>query len=62
MRVFDDGSSVLQQFGDQPTMQSIDVNVTTSTVRIEIVSTRAPIGDDPRNFAPISEVPLEGAQ
>lgn len=54
--IFDDGSSVVQRFSDDATMQTASVSVTTGTIRVEIEATRPPRTDDGRDFAPISEV------
>lgn len=43
---FDDGNSVVQQFGDFPELQYTDVNVVTSSVRITILGTSLPPGAD----------------
>jgi len=59
--VFDDDSSVVQQFADEPALQTTSVSAVTRTVRIQIEATRAPASGDPRNFAPVSEVLVEGS-
>jgi hypothetical protein len=43
---FDDGSSVRQDFEREPTLQMIDVDVTTRTVRITILETEPTVDDD----------------
>ncbi|HYN72635.1 MAG TPA: hypothetical protein VES60_09055 [Nakamurella sp.] len=59
---FDDGTRVEQDFRAERTMQSMPVSTTTSTVRLKILQTRAPAAtEDPRSFAPVSEVSLSGA-
>jgi hypothetical protein len=60
--MFDDGSSVDQQFAQTPTMQSRRIPpVTTSTVRVRITSVSAPgHGPAARNDTAISEVSLVG--
>lgn len=55
---FDDGTTVDQRFADKPSMQRTAVDVTTSSVTIEIVTTRP--GDPHHDYVPISEVSLVG--
>ena len=58
---FDDGSSVGQDFKDDRTLQTIQVNSTTGSVRIKIVSSIPPDdATDPREFIAISEVSFQG--
>jgi len=61
--IFDDGSTVSQDFGDSLGMQGITVPpVTTSTVRVRITSVSAPgTGPASRNDTAVSEVGLVGA-
>jgi len=54
---FADGSSVTQTFTDSPTMQSLDVDVTTTWVRLRILGTTE---DGGRDFTPISDVAVMG--
>ena len=56
---FDDGTTVDQRFGDSPTMQDIAVDTTTSSVTIQILSTRP--GTPDHDYVPISEVSLAGS-
>ena len=56
---FDDGSSVTQNFDDQPTMQTLDVDTVTSAVTITILGTVRPPGADDDTV--ISEALFEGA-
>jgi hypothetical protein len=55
---FDDGTTFDQRFGDSPTMQDTAVDTTTSSVTIEILSTRP--GTPDHDYVPISEVSLVG--
>jgi hypothetical protein len=55
---FDGGTTVDQRFGDTPTMQDTAVDTTTSSVTIEILSTRP--GTPDHDYVPISEVSLVG--
>jgi hypothetical protein len=55
---FDDGTTVEQRFSDSPTLQRAAVDATTSSVTIEILSSRP--GDPDHNYLPISEVSLVG--
>lgn len=58
---FADGSSVIQDFKDDRTLQTMPVSTTTSSVRIKIVSSVPPEDVlDPRNFVAISEVSFQG--
>jgi hypothetical protein len=61
--IFDDGSTVSQDFGDSRAMQGITVPpVTTSTVRVRITSVSPPgTGPASRNDTAVSEVGLVGA-
>jgi hypothetical protein len=54
---FADGSSVSQTFTDSPTMQWLDVDVTTTWVRLRILGTTE---DGGRDFTPISDVAVMG--
>lgn len=57
---FDDGTSVDQQFTDDPSMQRQAVDVISSTVTIEIVST---LPSEPGfDYTPISDVSIMGTQ
>jgi hypothetical protein len=60
--LFDDGTTVSQQFSDTPAMQTMSVDpVTTSTVRVRITSVSRPgHGPAARNDTAISEVSLVG--
>jgi hypothetical protein len=55
---FDDGTTVDQRFDDNPTMQAATVDTTTSSVTIELLSTRP--GTPDHDYVPISEVSLVG--
>ena len=55
--IFDDGSSVSQPLGDEPTTQWAAADVTTSTVTLRIDGVTA---DPVRDFTAISEVAIEG--
>ncbi len=55
---FDDGTTVDQSFSDEPTMQMQDVDVTSTTVTIEIVAT---LPSEPGfDYTPISDVSVMG--
>ncbi len=59
--VFSDGTTVVQDFADGTrSVQSIAVDVTASSVTLEIVSTYPPGGEAPRDFVPVAEVELIG--
>jgi LysM repeat protein len=53
---FDDGTSVTQNLADSRDLQSIDVDVTASSVRLQIVDTYPPGGEAPREMVPVAEV------
>jgi hypothetical protein len=55
---FDDGEVVTQRLADRPDMQRTGVDVTTTTVTIEVTTTRP--GDPDHDYTPISEVSLVG--
>jgi hypothetical protein len=55
---FDDGTTVDQRFDDNPAMQETAVDTTTSSVTIELLSTRP--GTPDHDYVPISEVSLVG--
>jgi hypothetical protein len=55
---FDDGTTVEQRFSDSPSMQRTAVDATTSSVTIELLSSRP--GDPDHNYLPISEVSIVG--
>jgi hypothetical protein len=55
---FDDGTTVEQRFSDRPSMQRTAVDVTTSSVTIEFLSSRP--GDSDHDYLPISEVSIVG--
>jgi hypothetical protein len=55
---FDDGTTVEQRFSDSPRMQWTAVDVTTSSVTIELLSSRP--GDPDHDYLPISEVSIVG--
>jgi LysM repeat protein len=57
---FSDGTSVEQDLADSRGMQSIDVDVTTTSVTIEILSTYPPSGEDPKQMVVVAEVQLIG--
>lgn len=59
--VFDDGSTLVQNFDDDPEMQSVDVDVTTTTITIRLLEVSPP-GDGPagRDYTAISELSLVG--
>jgi hypothetical protein len=56
---FADGTSVPQAFTPERTMQTMAVDVVTTTVVVEIAGTTPP-GASELNFTPISEVSLVG--
>jgi len=58
---FDDGTTVEQELADEPTMQRQAVDVTTTSVVIEIVATTEP-GDDRYDYTAISDVSLLGME
>jgi hypothetical protein len=53
---FDDGTSVTQNLADARNLQSIGVDVTASSVRLQIVDTYPPGGEAPRDMVPVAEV------
>jgi hypothetical protein len=55
---FDDGTTVEQRFSDSPSMQWTAVDATTSSVTIELLSSRP--GDPEHDYLPISEVSIVG--
>ena len=57
---FSDGTTVEQDLADSREMQSIAVDVTTSSVTIEILSTYPPSGPDPKQMVVVAEVQLIG--
>ena len=60
--LFDDGSSVQQDLRQARKMQTTDVDVTTATVRLRLVTVSAPgKGPAARDMTAVSEVRLDGA-
>lgn len=59
--VFDDGSSLVQNFDDDPDLQSVDVDVTTATITIRLLEVSEP-GKGPagRDYTAISELSVVG--
>ena len=57
---FSDGTTVTQDLADSRGMQSITVDVTTSSVTIEILSTYPASGEDPKQMVVVAEVQLIG--
>jgi LysM repeat protein len=57
---FSDGSTVTQDLADSRSMQSINVDVTTTSATLEILATYPPGGPDPRNAVPVAEVQFVG--
>jgi hypothetical protein len=57
---FDGGATVTQDLADSRNMQSIDVDVTTNTARLEILDTYPPGGEAPRDMVPVAEVQFTG--
>jgi LysM repeat protein len=57
---FDDGTTVTQDLADSRDMQSIDVDVTTSSATMQILSTYPPGGELPRDMVPVAEVQFIG--
>jgi hypothetical protein len=55
---FDDGTTVDQRFADAPDLQETDVDTTTRSVTIEVLSSRP--GTPDHDYLPISEVSLVG--
>jgi LysM repeat protein len=55
---FSDGTTVTQDLDDSRQMQTIAVNVTTTSVTLEILDTYLPGGDFPRDMVPVAEVQL----
>jgi len=53
---FSDGTTVEQELADSPEMQSIEVDVTTTSVTIEIQATYAATGTDPKQTVAIAEL------
>lgn len=59
--VFDDGTSLTQDLGDDMGVQSVDVDVTTTTVRLRLLAVSEPgSGPSARDFTAISELSLVG--
>jgi hypothetical protein len=59
--VFDDGTTVVQQLGDDTGVQSVDVDVTTTGVTIRLLSVSKPgSGPSARDFTAISDLSLVG--
>ncbi|KRA37394.1 hypothetical protein ASD81_01280 [Nocardioides sp. Root614] len=59
---FDDGTRITQEFGDERTMQMAAIGpVTTSTIRVHLLTVTAPGKTDGRDFTAISEVRFLGA-
>lgn len=59
--VFDDGSSLVQDFDDTTEMQSVDVDVTTTTITIRLLEVSPPgTGPAGRDYTAISELSLVG--
>lgn len=57
--VFDDGTAVPQTFGDTTGVQSIDVDATTTTITLRLITVSAPgKGPDSRDFTAISDLLL----
>ncbi|GAA4721405.1 NADase-type glycan-binding domain-containing protein [Nocardioides conyzicola] len=55
--VFDDGTTVPQTLGDTPAVQSLDVDVTTTTITLRLVKVTAPgTGSSRRDFTAISDL------
>ncbi len=57
---FSDGSTVTQDLADSRNMQTIPVDVTTTTATLEILATYPPGGEAPRDMVPIAEVQFIG--
>jgi hypothetical protein len=57
---FSDGSTVTQDLADSRSMQSINVDVTTTSATLEILATYPPGGPDPRDAVPVAEVQFVG--
>lgn len=57
---FSDGTSVTQDLADSREMQTLSVDVVTTTVTIEILSTYPPSGEDPKDNVVVAEVQLVG--
>jgi hypothetical protein len=59
--VFDDGTSVVQDLADTTELQMVDVDVTTTTVRIRLLEVSAPgKGPERRDYTAISDLSLVG--
>jgi LysM repeat protein len=57
---FSDGTTVEQTLTDSREMQSISVDVTTTSVTLEVLSTFPPSGPDPKEMVVVAEVQLIG--
>jgi len=57
---FSDGTSVTQDLADSRQMQTLAVDVVTSTVTVEILSTYPPSGPDQKNTVVVAEVQFLG--
>lgn len=59
---FDDGTRITQEFGDEQTMQMAAIGpLTTSTIKVHLLTVTAPGKTDGRDFTAISEVRFLGA-
>ncbi len=56
---FDDGTTIVQDFADQPIVQSIDVAAESQSIVIEILDSTSPGG---RDFTAISQIAFSGEQ
>ena len=57
---FDNTTTVTQDLADSRSMQTIPVDVTATTVTMEITATYPPGGEAPRDMVPVAEVQFIG--
>lgn len=59
---FSDGSGVTWSYTDTRTLQTISVDVVTTSITLRVLSSWPPIGENPRDFIAVSEIELRGIQ
>ena len=53
---FDNTTTVTQDLADSRSMQTLPVDITATTVTMEILATYPPSGEGPRDMVPVAEV------
>ena len=53
---FDDGTAVTQDLSDSRNLQTLPVDITSTSVKMEILATYPPSGEGPRDMVPVAEV------